>query len=58
VPKARGAAGAQGGLAGALNSALRKHSGVWFGWSGQESEESQSKQDFYKKGLLKKVSSR
>jgi len=39
VPKARGAAGAQGGLAGALNSALRKHGGVWFGWSGQESEE-------------------
>ena len=37
VPKARGAAGAQGGLAGALNSALRKHKGVWFGWSGEES---------------------
>lgn len=38
VPKARGAAGAQGGLAGALNSALKKHKGLWFGWSGQESE--------------------
>lgn len=36
VPKARGAAGAQGGLAGALNAALMKHRGIWFGWSGQE----------------------
>ncbi len=39
VPKARGAAGAQGGLAGALNSALQKQSGIWFGWSGSETEE-------------------
>lgn len=38
VAKGRGAAGAQGGLAGALNSALKKHGGVWFGWSGQEAE--------------------
>ena len=38
VPKARGAAGAQGGLAGALNSALKKHKGVWFGWSGETSD--------------------
>ena len=38
VPKARGAAGAQGGLAGALLSALQDRSGLWFGWSGQESE--------------------
>jgi trehalose 6-phosphate synthase len=37
VPKARGAAGAQGGLAGALNAALKEYGGVWFGWSGQES---------------------
>ena len=36
VPKARGAAGAQGGLAGALNAALKRHGGIWFGWSGQE----------------------
>ncbi len=36
VPKARGAAGAQGGLAGALNSALKDNGGIWFGWSGQE----------------------
>lgn len=39
VAKGRGAAGAQGGLAGALNSALKKFGGVWFGWSGQEVEE-------------------
>lgn len=39
VPKARGAAGAQGGLAGALNSALKEAGGLWFGWSGQESED-------------------
>jgi len=38
VPKARGAAGAQGGLAGALLAALRDRNGLWFGWSGQESE--------------------
>ena len=38
VPKARGAAGAQGGLAGALNSALKENGGIWFGWSGQETE--------------------
>ncbi len=36
VPKARGAAGAQGGLAGALNAALKANGGIWFGWSGQE----------------------
>lgn len=39
VPKARGAAGAQGGLAGALNSTLKENGGVWFGWSGQETDE-------------------
>ncbi len=39
VAKARGAAGAQGGLAGALNSALKKFGGIWFGWSGNEAEE-------------------
>ncbi|EDL48127.1 trehalose-6-phosphate synthase [Erythrobacter sp. SD-21] len=38
VPKARGAAGAQGGLAGALHSALTSRRGLWFGWSGEESE--------------------
>ncbi len=39
VPKARGVAGAQGGLAGALNAALKDFGGLWFGWSGQESED-------------------
>ncbi|AZI34895.1 alpha,alpha-trehalose-phosphate synthase [Caenibius tardaugens NBRC 16725] len=38
VPKARGAAGAQGGLAGALNAMLKKHGGIWFGWSGAETD--------------------
>lgn len=41
MPKARGAAGAQGGLAGALNAALKDHGGIWFGWSGQESAEAE-----------------
>lgn len=36
VPKARGAAGSQGGLAVALGSALRERRGIWFGWSGEE----------------------
>lgn len=39
MPKARGAAGAQGGLAGALNSALKDFGGIWFGWSGQENND-------------------
>ncbi|WEK48370.1 MAG: trehalose-6-phosphate synthase [Candidatus Andeanibacterium colombiense] len=39
VPKARGAAGAQGGLAGALGAALKKQKGIWFGWSGNETDE-------------------
>ncbi|MBT8388175.1 MAG: trehalose-6-phosphate synthase, partial [Altererythrobacter sp.] len=39
VPKARGVAGAQGGLSGALNSALKDYGGIWFGWSGEESED-------------------
>lgn len=38
VPKARGVTGAQGGLAGALNSALKSNGGIWFGWSGQETD--------------------
>ena len=39
VPNARGVAGAQGGLAGALNSSLKEHGGIWFGWSGHENED-------------------
>ncbi|OYY72606.1 trehalose-6-phosphate synthase [Sphingomonas sp. 28-63-12] len=31
-------AGAQGGLAVALSAALRESNGVWFGWSGEETE--------------------
>ncbi|RDC59610.1 Alpha,alpha-trehalose-phosphate synthase (UDP-forming) [Alteripontixanthobacter maritimus] len=42
VPKARGVAGAQGGLSGALNSTLKKHGGIWFGWSGEASEQNGS----------------
>ncbi len=38
VPKARGVQGAQGGLAGALNAALKENSGIWFGWSGQQTD--------------------
>ncbi|MBL0767685.1 trehalose-6-phosphate synthase [Sphingopyxis sp. DHUNG17] len=36
VTKGRGAAGAQGGLAVAMNGALRARGGIWFGWSGNE----------------------
>ncbi|MXO62678.1 alpha,alpha-trehalose-phosphate synthase (UDP-forming) [Qipengyuania oceanensis] len=39
VPKARGAAGAQGGLAGALLAALKRHTGLWVGWSGEEHDD-------------------
>ena len=39
VPQARGKAGAQGGLAGALTAALEKAGGLWFGWSGREVED-------------------
>ena len=31
--------GNQGGLAVALSAALRETSGIWFGWSGEETEE-------------------
>ena len=32
VPQARGVAGAQGGLAGALQAAREERGGLWFGW--------------------------
>lgn len=35
VPTAAGGKGAQGGLAGALQSLLREQDGFWFGWSGE-----------------------
>ncbi|MBP6878209.1 MAG: alpha,alpha-trehalose-phosphate synthase (UDP-forming) [Phenylobacterium sp.] len=38
-PPGDGGEGAVGGLAMALAAALREHSGVWFGWSGQTVEE-------------------
>ncbi|MEO0501604.1 MAG: trehalose-6-phosphate synthase, partial [Pseudomonadota bacterium] len=45
VPKARGAAGAQGGLAVALGAALREHRGMWFGWSGEATDTFSGKLD-------------
>ena len=45
VPKARGAAGAQGGLAGALLAALRRQNGLWVGWSGEERHAPSEKPD-------------
>src|SRR3546814_20255239 len=39
VDQGRGATGAQGGLAVAMNGALRQHGGSWFGWSGDEVEQ-------------------
>ena len=38
VPQAMGAPGAQGGLSIALEAALREHRGIWFGWSGKETD--------------------
>ncbi|WP_300536278.1 alpha,alpha-trehalose-phosphate synthase (UDP-forming) [Sphingosinicella sp.] len=38
VPKGADSNGAQGGLAVALGAALREHRGIWFGWSGNETE--------------------
>ena len=38
VPNPRDREGAQGGLAVAMHAALRRNSGVWFGWSGEVSE--------------------
>ena len=45
VPKARGAAGAQGGLAGALQAALKRNRGLWFGWSGKEADQPSAEPD-------------
>ena len=33
------ASGAQGGLAVALQAALREYRGIWFGWSGERTDE-------------------
>src|SRR4051812_41933553 len=39
VPKGRDGSGAQGGLAPALEAALRESRGIWFGWSGEKADE-------------------
>jgi trehalose 6-phosphate synthase len=39
APKARSASGAQGGLSVALEAALREYRGLWFGWSGEKTDE-------------------
>ncbi len=39
TPKPRSAVGTQGGLAVALAAALREYRGLWFGWSGEKTEE-------------------
>ncbi len=39
APKPRSADGAQGGLAVALTAALREYRGLWFGWSGETTED-------------------
>lgn len=39
APKARSAGGAQGGLSVALAAALREYRGLWFGWSGNKTDE-------------------
>ena len=39
APKPRSADGAQGGLAVALAAALREYRGLWFGWSGEKTDE-------------------
>lgn len=39
TPKARSANGSQGGLAVALAAALREYRGLWFGWSGEKTDQ-------------------
>jgi trehalose 6-phosphate synthase len=46
APKAQSASGAQGGLAVALAAALREYRGIWFGWSGNKTEEFTGHIDF------------
>jgi trehalose 6-phosphate synthase len=50
VPKAQSAAGAQGGLAVALGAALKERRGVWFGWSGEETETFTGHLDMQRRG--------
>jgi len=46
APKPEGEGGAQGGLAVALSAALREYRGLWFGWSGNKTEEFSGHIDF------------
>jgi trehalose 6-phosphate synthase len=46
APKPEGEGGAQGGLAVALSAALREYRGLWFGWSGNKTEEFTGHIDF------------
>jgi trehalose 6-phosphate synthase len=46
APKPEGEGGAQGGLAVALSAALREYRGIWFGWSGNKTEEFSGHIDF------------
>jgi trehalose 6-phosphate synthase len=39
VSAATGTGGAQGGLAVALTAALRENGGIWFGWSGEQTDQ-------------------
>jgi trehalose 6-phosphate synthase len=39
APSGEGGGGNQGGLAVALSAALREYSGLWFGWSGETTEQ-------------------
>jgi len=39
APRPEGEGGAQGGLAVALSAALREYRGIWFGWSGNKTDE-------------------
>lgn len=45
-PTSEGGSGAQGGLAVALSAALREYRGLWFGWSGDKTEEFTGSIDF------------
>jgi trehalose 6-phosphate synthase len=46
APRPEGEGGAQGGLAVALSAALREYRGLWFGWSGNKTEEFSGHIDF------------
>ncbi|MDQ3139960.1 MAG: alpha,alpha-trehalose-phosphate synthase (UDP-forming) [Pseudomonadota bacterium] len=46
APTAEGGTGAQGGLAVALSAALREYRGLWFGWSGRQTDAFTGEIDF------------